>query len=70
MKTFAEHVEAARDLLEMANENNVTPKELITSLEKESRYTIGDWSMLSMAKALRYILENEGYVKDQDEVAL
>ena len=70
MKTFAEHVEAARDLLEMTKENNVTPKELITSLEKESRYTTGDWSMRSMAKALRYILVNEGYGKDQDEVAL
>ena len=51
----------------MAKENNVTPKELITSLEKESQYTTGDWSMRSMAKALRYILEND---YDKDEVAL
>lgn len=70
MKTFAEHVEAARNLLETAKDNNITPKELIKSLENEPQCIAGDWNLRVMAEALQYVLENEGYAKDQDEVLL
>ena len=67
MKSFVEYVDAARYLLSESKEANITPEEVIKSLEKDSQYTLGDWSVKGLISAIRYVLAND---YDNDEVAL
>lgn len=67
MKSFVEYVDVARHLLSESKKANITPEEIIKSLENDSQYTLGDWSVKGLVRAIRYVLAND---YDNDEVAL
>ena len=67
MKSFVEYVDVARHLLSESKKASITPEEIIKSLEDDSQYTLGDWSVKGLVRAIRYVLAND---YDNDEVAL
>lgn len=67
MKSFDEYVDVARHILRESKKANITPEEIIKSLENDSQYTLGDWSVEGLVRAIRYV---QAIDYDNDEVAL
>lgn len=67
MKSFVDYVDVARDILSESKKANITPEEIIKSLENDTKYTLGDWSVEGLIRAICYVLAND---YDNDEVAL
>lgn len=71
MKSFVEYVDVARHILSESKETNITPEEIIKALEKETRYTLDDWSVNGLINAIRYVLANGATNPiDMDEILL
>ena len=67
MKSFDEYVDVARHILSESKKANINPEEIIKSLENDSQYTLGDWSVEGLIRAIRYV---QAIDYDNDEVAL
>ena len=70
MMTFDDYIDAAKDMLRYSKEQGISSAELIEALQKDDRYTIGNYRIKGMISALRYVTVygNDTLARDIEEV--